>query len=101
VLSGEAADARGTGRDCMEIMATSDNVVRAGFTPKFKDVPTLVEMLTYEHGPAAVLSGEDAGPGVRLYAPPSASFPEFSLRRCASPPAPCARARRRRRARAA
>ena len=39
----------------MEIMATSDNVVRAGFTPKFKDVPTLVEMLTYEHGPAAVL----------------------------------------------
>eukprot|EP00290_Baffinella_frigidus_P010530 CAMPEP_0180147098 /NCGR_PEP_ID=MMETSP0986-20121125/19015_1 /TAXON_ID=697907 /ORGANISM="non described non described, Strain CCMP2293" /LENGTH=429 /DNA_ID=CAMNT_0022092505 /DNA_START=49 /DNA_END=1338 /DNA_ORIENTATION=+ len=67
--------------DCMEIMATSDNVVRAGFTPKFKDVETLVEMLTYAHGPASVLSGDEESPGVRLYAPPSSDFPEFSLRR--------------------
>lgn len=28
-------------------MACSDNVVRAGFTPKFKDVNTLCSMLTY------------------------------------------------------
>ena len=28
-------------------MATSDNVVRAGLTPKFKDVDTLVGMLDY------------------------------------------------------
>jgi len=28
-------------------MAASDNVVRAGLTPKFKDVETLIEMLTY------------------------------------------------------
>lgn len=28
-------------------MATSDNVVRAGLTPKVKDVDTLVNMLTY------------------------------------------------------
>jgi len=33
--------------DCIECMATSDNVVRAGLTPKFKDVKTLVNMLTY------------------------------------------------------
>lgn len=33
--------------DCVECMANSDNVVRAGLTPKHKDVPTLVEMLTY------------------------------------------------------
>jgi mannose-6-phosphate isomerase len=33
--------------DCMECMATSDNVVRAGLTPKFKDVDTLCSMLTY------------------------------------------------------
>lgn len=33
--------------DCVECMATSDNVVRAGLTPKLKDVPTLVSMLTY------------------------------------------------------
>ena len=30
-------------------MAASDNVVRAGFTPKFKDVDNLVEMLTYSY----------------------------------------------------
>jgi len=33
--------------DCIECMAASDNVVRAGLTPKFKDVETLVNMLTY------------------------------------------------------
>lgn len=32
-------------------MAASDNVVRAGFTPKFKDVPTLTNMLTYNFAP--------------------------------------------------
>ncbi|ORX67725.1 mannose-6-phosphate isomerase [Basidiobolus meristosporus CBS 931.73] len=34
--------------DCIECMATSDNVVRSGLTPKFKDVQVLVKMLTYE-----------------------------------------------------
>lgn len=34
--------------DCVECMALSDNVVRAGLTPKFRDVETLVEMLTYK-----------------------------------------------------
>ena len=29
-------------------MAASDNVVRAGLTPKFKDVDVLTEMLTYQ-----------------------------------------------------
>lgn len=33
--------------DCVEIMALSDNVVRAGLTPKFKDVRTLCDMLHY------------------------------------------------------
>jgi mannose-6-phosphate isomerase len=32
--------------DCIECMAASDNVVRSGLTPKFKDVKTLVEMLS-------------------------------------------------------
>ncbi|KAG8993331.1 Mannose-6-phosphate isomerase [Tulasnella sp. 427] len=36
----------------MECMATSDNVVRAGLTPKLRDVPTLTSMLTYKWGPA-------------------------------------------------
>lgn len=33
--------------DGIECMACSDNVVRAGLTPKFKDVDTLCEMLDY------------------------------------------------------
>ncbi|KAJ2076006.1 Mannose-6-phosphate isomerase, partial [Coemansia sp. S142-1] len=36
--------------DCIECMATSDNVVRAGLTPKLRDVPVLVDMLTYDYG---------------------------------------------------
>jgi mannose-6-phosphate isomerase len=34
--------------DCIEIMACSDNVVRAGLTPKFKDVDVLLDMLVYD-----------------------------------------------------
>ncbi|XP_046967430.1 mannose-6-phosphate isomerase [Vanessa cardui] len=34
--------------DCVECMACSDNVVRAGLTPKHIDVPTLVDMLDYK-----------------------------------------------------
>ncbi|KAM0445273.1 hypothetical protein ACHAPV_008418 [Trichoderma viride] len=37
--------------DIIECMAASDNVVRAGLTPKFKDVSTLVDMLTYNYAP--------------------------------------------------
>ena len=37
--------------DVIECMASSDNVIRAGFTPKFQDVDTLCEILTYDHDP--------------------------------------------------
>lgn len=37
--------------DCIECMATSDNVIRAGLTPKFKDVNTLIEMVNYNTEP--------------------------------------------------
>ncbi|KAI2621304.1 mannose-6-phosphate isomerase [Xylaria nigripes] len=37
--------------DIIECMAASDNVIRAGFTPKFKDVETLVSTLTYNYAP--------------------------------------------------
>lgn len=33
--------------DCVECMALSDNTVRSGLTPKFKDTPTLLGMLSY------------------------------------------------------
>lgn len=62
--------------DCVECMATSDNVVRSGLTPKFKDVETLVKMLTYSHGPVEklVLSGSKFGQYSLLYDPPIAEF---------------------------
>ncbi|KAJ5757153.1 Mannose-6-phosphate isomerase [Penicillium nucicola] len=37
--------------DIIECMASSDNVVRSGFTPKFRDVNTLTDMLTYSYAP--------------------------------------------------
>ncbi|KAI9206928.1 mannose-6-phosphate isomerase [Polychytrium aggregatum] len=64
--------------DCVECMASSDNVVRSGLTPKFKDVPTLVRMLTYNYGPAdaQILRGDPykATQYTRLYDPPIAEF---------------------------
>ena len=33
--------------ECIECMALSDNVVRAGLTPKYKDSATLCKMLNY------------------------------------------------------
>ena len=37
--------------DIIECMASSDNVIRAGFTPKFQDIDTLCDILTYDHDP--------------------------------------------------
>lgn len=42
----------------VECMANSDNVVRAGLTPKFQDIETLIEILTYETNPVKILEGE-------------------------------------------
>ena len=60
-------------------MATSDNVVRAGLTPKLRDVPTLLDMLSYEAGStsklllkAAPFGSEDSGSV--LYDPPIGEF---------------------------
>lgn len=39
--------------DCIECMSCSDNVVRAGLTPKFKDVENLLSMLIYDGASAA------------------------------------------------
>jgi mannose-6-phosphate isomerase len=74
--------------DIMECMAASDNVVRAGFTPKFKDVTTLVDMLTYNFAPIeqqkmapteypyATLNRNaySSGSAVALYDPPIEEF---------------------------
>ena len=43
----------GTG---VEIMASSDNVLRGGLTKKHVDVPELLAVLDFDGGPAAVLT---------------------------------------------
>jgi len=62
--------------DCMECMACSDNVVRAGLTPKFIDADTLVSMLSYECGPAKLLFPQSISEHISVYIPP---FEEFRL----------------------
>ncbi|GBG76506.1 hypothetical protein CBR_g22254 [Chara braunii] len=60
--------------DCVECMATSDNVVRAGLTPKFRDVDTLCSMLTYKQGMPCVLRGTQIDKKTRRYSPPLDEF---------------------------
>ena len=45
----------------VELMAGSDNVLRGGLTPKHIDVPELLDTLTYECGPADIITGRQEG----------------------------------------
>ncbi|XP_048231048.1 mannose-6-phosphate isomerase 1 [Ricinus communis] len=65
--------------ECIECMATSDNVVRAGLTPKHRDVQTLCSMLTYKQGFPEILKGFPLSPYIRRYLPP---FDEFEVDSC-------------------
>jgi len=60
--------------DCMECMANSDNVVRAGLTPKFKDVDVLTTMLTFDTGREWTMKPEELESGRLLYKPPVNEF---------------------------
>jgi len=66
--------------EILECMACSDNVVRAGLTPKHKDVRNLVDMLTYTMGGPdiefGVLEHEAEGSHTLRYTPP---VPEFEV----------------------
>ncbi|XP_020578777.1 mannose-6-phosphate isomerase 2-like [Phalaenopsis equestris] len=62
--------------ECIECMATSDNVVRAGLTAKYRDVQTLCSMLTYKQGLPEILNGDSLNPYIKRYAPP---FDEFEV----------------------
>ncbi|KAF5341179.1 hypothetical protein D9611_006085 [Ephemerocybe angulata] len=72
--------------EAIECMANSDNVIRAGLTPKLRDVPNLVLGLTYETGegtrhhvsPDAFSTEEQEGAQSLLYDPP---IEEFSVLR--------------------
>eukprot|EP00605_Chrysophyceae_sp_TOSAG23-4_P001547 GSChrysophyteH1.ASY1.ANO1.1696.1 assembled CDS len=65
--------------DIVECMALSDNVVRAGLTPKFKDKATLERMLTYNCAEVAYCKPQELDSNSQLYRPPSAGFPEFEV----------------------
>jgi mannose-6-phosphate isomerase len=65
--------------DCVECMALSDNVVRAGLTPKYKDVATLTSMLTYTSGPPSFLVPLELSKGQLLYRPPVQLCAEFEV----------------------
>ncbi|XP_076064185.1 mannose phosphate isomerase [Oratosquilla oratoria] len=64
--------------DCIECMACSDNVVRAGLTPKYQDVDTLVSMLQYDMAPAESrkFKGSSKDACTTLYNPP---VPDFAV----------------------
>ncbi|CAI0472423.1 unnamed protein product [Linum tenue] len=68
--------------ECIEVMATSDNVVRAGLTPKYRDVGTLCSMLTYKQGRPEILKGFALNRYTTRYLPP---FDEFEVDRCLLP----------------
>ncbi|KAG0596051.1 hypothetical protein M758_UG220000 [Ceratodon purpureus] len=68
--------------EIVECMATSDNVVRAGFTPKFRDTDILCSMLTYKQGVPEVLTGARVSAYTTRYTPP---FDEFEVDRIEIP----------------
>jgi len=62
--------------DCVECMSLSDNVVRAGLTPKFKDVETLLGMMTWRDDRLSSLVnvGERISSRLVKYNPPVDDF---------------------------
>ena len=68
----------------VECMATSDNVIRAGLTPKLRDTTVLCESLTYNQGPPVMLQGDNVQEYTTAYSPP---FDEFEVYRVSLPQA--------------
>ncbi|MDQ0617576.1 mannose-6-phosphate isomerase, class I [Arthrobacter globiformis] len=62
----------------VEVMASSDNVLRGGLTPKFIDIPELLNTIAFESVAVPMLRAETSGLGQELYCPP---FREFQLQR--------------------
>ena len=60
--------------DCIECMACSDNVVRAGLTKKFVDKKVLCKMLTYNTDYPNIISGKEINDNITLYTPPVNEF---------------------------
>jgi mannose-6-phosphate isomerase len=60
----------------IELMASSDNVLRGGFTPKHIDVPELASVLDFTPLPAPLLEPAELAPGVEVFRP---DVPDFAL----------------------
>lgn len=70
--------------DCIECMACSDNVVRAGLTPKYIDVKTLCSLLNFNGAPAEskLFCGVKENSYTTLFRPP---VPDFAVARIKVP----------------
>lgn len=73
--------------EILECMASSDNVVRAGLTPKLRDTETLINMCTYQSGsdrgrlsPTAWSKSQPSSVEALLYDPPIAEFSVVTIR---------------------
>lgn len=71
--------------DILECMALSDNVVRVGLTPKFKDKETMFHMLHYHSCNVNFLKDIRVDPCTYVYRPPIASCAEFEIERVVIP----------------
>jgi mannose-6-phosphate isomerase len=60
----------------IEVMASSDNVLRGGLTPKHVDVPELMKVLDFRPLPLPLLLPEEPQPGVAVFRP---AVPDFVL----------------------
>ncbi len=61
---------------CMELMANSDNVLRAGLTTKHIDVPELMKHTLFESMVPEIIAGNEVLTGERIYACP---VPDFGI----------------------
>lgn len=68
----------------VEIMASSDNVLRGGLTKKHVDVPELMRVLTFDNGPVSPLSARSLDDTESVYETPAAEF-QLSVLRVRTP----------------
>lgn len=74
----------------LEVMANSDNVLRAGLTPKFIDIPELLANLQFRPQPASGLLTQPEQRGNELFFPIPVDDFAFSLHELTTAPQPLA-----------
>lgn len=70
----------------LEVMANSDNMLCAGLTPKFIDIPQLLANLQFRPQPASALLVQHEQWGNKLFFPISAEYLAFSLHKLTAAP---------------